>query len=95
MLIDKEFFDAEKFAVTKVAQMLDKNCSTIWRWISRGVKGRKLRATRIAGRVYILAADLHDFVANGNADTAAPAARTPSAVRRAEKAEEELQRRGI
>jgi hypothetical protein len=46
---------------------IDVCIETIGRWISRGVNGVRLRATKIGGRVYVLPEDLDAFVRALNA----------------------------
>lgn len=52
-------------AAAIVAEMLPTgalNCSTLSRWVSRGVRGRRLEVRRIGGRVYTTRAALGRFL---------------------------------
>jgi predicted DNA-binding transcriptional regulator AlpA len=51
MAIDDDFLDAERLKLLEVARKVGVNTSTIWRSIKPGVKGQKLPAIRIGGRV--------------------------------------------
>lgn len=55
---------ADPLTVNELAQALDKNISTIFRWASpRGVRGQRLRLTRIGGRTYVRRLDFESFLA--------------------------------
>jgi hypothetical protein len=61
--------DRDLFSVTELAQSLDKNVATIYRWGSpRGVRGHRLRLTRIGGRTYVERADWEAFCRAINGD---------------------------
>lgn len=50
--------------VNGLAKGVDKNVGTIYRWGSpRGVRGHRLRLTRIGGRTYVFRADWEAFMA--------------------------------
>ncbi|MBI1311302.1 DUF1580 domain-containing protein [bacterium] len=51
-----------RFSVNQVASACDVHAGTVWRWIQRGAKGRKLAAFRIGGRTYIAARALREFM---------------------------------
>lgn len=63
--------EQDPMPVNGLAKAVDKNLATIYRWGSpRGVKGRRLRLTRIGGRTYVYHADWDAFMAalnNGSA----------------------------
>lgn len=69
------------------------HAATIWRWISRGVKGQRLPAYRIGGRTLVSRAELDSFLERLNH----PTDRTPSANRQQAKreAEEFLSSQGL
>lgn len=49
--------------VNGLAKAVDKNLATIYRWGSpRGVRGHRLRLTRIGGRTYVFRADWEAFM---------------------------------
>ena len=54
---------AQRYSPTELAQALGVNVATVWRWILRGVRGKKLRSVLIGGRRYILRGeDLDEFL---------------------------------
>lgn len=73
------------------------HASTIWRWRTRGVKGRKLESVTIGGKAYTSREALQRFaVASGGTEPEPPTLRTPKARERAiAKAEKELSDAGI
>lgn len=67
----------------------------LWRWRTRGVRGRKLESVVIGGTPYTSVEALQRFAAQSGG-TDAPAIRTPAARERAiAKAERELSEAGI
>lgn len=85
--------DAPRLSLTKAAQRLNLNAATVWRWASRGVRGRKLRTILVGGRRFVLVADLEDFLQGGQQnETQEP---NPTIEARALAAGEELARRGF
>ncbi len=69
--------------VNGLAKAIDKNLATIYRWGSpRGVRGHRLRLTRIGGRTYVFRADWDAFMDALNSGSAAmgngPQERIPS-----------------
>ncbi len=84
--------ETDRLSVNQLARREGVHVATIWRWMLSGVRGIKLRATRLGGRRFILESDWLAFSAALNADLAdAPADPTPAAVTaRAERAGREL-----
>ncbi len=84
--------ETDRLSVNQLARREGVHVATIWRWMLSGVRGIKLRATRLGGRRFILESDWLAFSAALNADLAdAPADPTPTAVTaRAERAGREL-----
>lgn len=80
-------------SINEIAHREGVHVATIWRWMLSGVRGIKLRATRVGGRRFILESDWLAFSAALNADLAdSPADPTPAAVTaRAERAGRELE----
>jgi hypothetical protein len=63
--------DQDPLPVNQLARALDKNVATIYRWGSpRGVRGHRLRLTRIGGRTAVFRRDLECFLAALNSDSA-------------------------
>lgn len=54
----------DRQSIGRVAEQLGVHVSTVWRWVLRGVRGRKLATVTIGGRRYILAASLEAFLAD-------------------------------
>ncbi len=81
----------ERFTLHVAARLSGVHVATVWRWVLRGVRGRKLRSIMIGGRRYILARDLEAFLAQSDS------ASVPSSqeVERCSEAEVELDRLGI
>ena len=84
--------ETDRLSVNQLARREGVHVATIWRWMLSGVRGIKLRATRLGGRRFILESDWLAFSAALNADLAdVPADPTPAAVTaRAERAGREL-----
>ncbi len=82
----------DRQTVNQLARREGVHVATIWRWMLSGVRGVKLRATRLGGRRFILERDWLAFSAALNADLAGtPADSTPATVTaRAERAGREL-----
>ena len=56
-------WDKDPQPINELARALDKNVATPYRWGSpRGVKGHRLRLTRIGGRTYVFRADWDAFM---------------------------------
>jgi hypothetical protein len=51
-----------KRSLAEVARQLDVHVATVWRWATRGVRGRRLTTIVIGGRRYVLNADLDAFL---------------------------------
>ena len=52
----------KKLTFTQVAQEVGVNTSTVWRWATRGVKGRKLKSQLVGGRRFISRQNLAEFL---------------------------------
>jgi hypothetical protein len=52
--------------------------ATCWRWIRRGTRGGRLRASYIHGRWYTTPSDFDDFIRRQTEAALAPAVPTPS-----------------
>lgn len=61
-------------SVTRAAQLLNVSTATIWRWLKRGVRGRRLKSFLLGGRRRIFAEELRRFVAPADAVRAEEAA---------------------
>jgi Protein of unknown function (DUF1580) len=61
-----EFFDSRRYSATQLALHLHVHVATIWRWILRGVRGRKLTTIMVGGRRFVLESDLRIFLAAGS-----------------------------
>lgn len=60
-----------------VAAHVGVHLATAWRWVLRGVRGRRLRSVLIGGRRYVLRADLAAFLGDAvNGQSAAHPAAT-------------------
>ena len=74
------------------------NVSTVWRWISRGVRGVKLQTFCVGGRRYVTKESLENFLAQTTAAANGQPAPTSTPRQRQkaiEAAEQELARAGI
>lgn len=74
--------------------------STIYRWVARGIRGVRLEAIRIGGRLYTSMEALQQFAERltlgcGDAATSPPVASSAARRRSAERAERMLDRLGI
>lgn len=60
--------DDELLTISQVAQRLPTrpNISTVFRWVTRGVRNRKLETVLIGGRRYVRASDLIAFLTGLN-----------------------------
>ena len=75
-------FDTDPQPVNKLARAMNKDVSTLYRWGSpRGVRGHRLRLTRIGGRTYVYHADWEAFEKALNGDQE-PEALNPALVKR-------------
>ena len=52
-----------RFTLGEVASRLGVHVSSAWRWVLRGVRGRKLPTVFIGGRRFVLEHDLNAFLA--------------------------------
>jgi len=59
----------ERYSLIQIANLLHVHPSTVWRWISVGVRGRKLRSFLLGGRRAIYSCDLRQFLANDELST--------------------------
>lgn len=96
MSIDLE---RERLSLNEVAQLLDKNLSTVWRWCLTGIKRDgvrvKLPSIVIGGRRYVFRDDLDDFLGALNSDDPTPTKPSAKAKRRADAAADKLDSIGI
>jgi hypothetical protein len=84
--------DVERYSPAQVAWLLGVHIATVWRWILRGVRGRKLASVMIGGRRYVLQSDLDAFLsAEGDQHRPAP----PTFRERGEVAGAQLDARGV
>jgi len=56
-----------RYSMATAARETGVHVATVWRWYLRGVRGRRLTTVMIGGRRYVLAHDLEEFLAAGNA----------------------------
>lgn len=61
-------------SIADAAAELGVHTSTLFRWARRGVRGHRLRLTRIGGRTGVTSADLRALIRNVNAEPTAEAA---------------------
>lgn len=69
------------------------HASTVWRWVLRGVRGRRLASTVQGGRRLIQGADLLEFI-GGERQAAQPTMTPRQAARASERAAAALDRAG-
>jgi excisionase family DNA binding protein len=62
--MDNEILTAERFSVTETAHRLNVHVSTVWRWIHRGIRGRRLETVRVGGRRFVLRKTLENYLNN-------------------------------
>ena len=53
--------NGERLTIDAVAEKLEVHPTTVWRWVTNGVKGRKLRSFLIGGSRYVAEEDLNAF----------------------------------
>lgn len=58
----KNILEQERYSLGEVASQAGVHLTTVWRWVTNGVRGRKLRSIHIGGQRYILKADLNSFL---------------------------------
>ena len=88
----------QMLTLTQAAKLLPGRPSvvTLWRWRSKGVKGRKLETVAIGGRTYTSREALERFARHDGGNAEAVAIRTPKQRERAiRQAEAELAKAGI
>ena len=49
-------------SIGQVAEEVHVHTATVWRWTTKGVKGRKLRTILVGGRRFVLESDLSKFL---------------------------------
>ena len=64
--MNDEFKNRDRLTLGEVASMLDVHISTVWRWVLRPVRGRKLRSHLVGARQYVDRSALEEFL--GDAD---------------------------
>ena len=52
----------KRMTLTQVAKELDVSVSTAWRWVTRGVKGRRLKSFLVGGRRFVTRRALNEFL---------------------------------
>ena len=57
--------DTPRYSLRQVATRADVNIATVWRWVGKGVRGRRLRTQYVGGRRFVLASDLDAFLGEG------------------------------
>ncbi|MBM4005805.1 MAG: DUF1580 domain-containing protein [Planctomycetes bacterium] len=57
-----------RHSINKLARREGVAAATVWRWITRGVRGHKLLSVRVGGRRYIRDCDWEEFHATMNED---------------------------
>ena len=83
----------EAITLTELAQRVNKHVSTIWRWITRGVRGADgrmhvLSSEPIGGRQYVSAAEFRDW-----RDKVGSKPRQQSADRKSKNRDREMERK--
>lgn len=66
-----EVFDNDRLTVNQVAKRLPVHVATVWRWVIRGVRGKRLNSHLVGGRRYIFGRDLLAFLAPASVDQSA------------------------
>lgn len=78
----------EFFSLSEAATLLPgrPHISTVWRWVTRGIRGQKLKTIVVGSRRFVTRASIQEFIdaCNAAADGQPPRQR-PSAQRRKEK----------
>lgn len=54
--------DQDRMSVTNLAKSLCVSTATVYRWILRGVRGRKLPSALIGGRRFVSTTDFNKFI---------------------------------
>ncbi len=90
-----EILTAERFSVTETARRLGVHVSTVWRWIHRGIRGRRLETVRVGGRRYVLRETLESFLISGSADASETPGTPPMPTQRLEQVNAALARFGV
>lgn len=63
-----EFIRGERLSMAEVARELQVHITTVWRWASKGVRGRRLGTVAVGGRRFVLRRQLDEFLAVTPAD---------------------------
>jgi hypothetical protein len=87
--------DAERISINAAAKLLGLHVGSIFRWASRGVRGRKLPTILVGGRRFVLVRDLKEMLSAINSESTSSVAQPTSSKQKAEAAERELDRLGI
>ena len=92
----------ETISLSAAAKLLPKlragksvSASTLWRWATAGLKGRRLQVVRCGGTTVTSASALREFFAALGGEDGLPSALPAAAARCAENVERELQELGI
>lgn len=67
----------KRMTLMEVAEEVGIHESTVGRWITYGVRGRKLRSVMVGGRRYVLPSDLDLFLEQGTEEKQPPSAAYP------------------
>lgn len=88
--------ESKKLSLNKVAKYCgDVHVSTVHRWITRGVRGRKLPSVVIGGRRFVLLEELEAFLEKGREPQQSECAQEQHQSDRADAAKKELERIGF
>ena len=84
-------------SLTAAAKQIPGNPSicTIWRWTTRGIKGRLLETVTVGGRRFTSAEAIGRFVTHGVFPAAAPPITTRAQEKRQRQVERELEAAGL
>lgn len=68
-----EQLNAKRMTISQTARAANVNPSTVWRWITSGVRGHCLRCVALGGRRFVLESDLEGFLISINGGDSSPA----------------------